>query len=235
LRLRRTVVRITYLCERKYFPGPTRAARLGCAYAEHYIWATVDKSLQTWFKQEILVHEGALMRFLRRSWRRDAEEVRDLRQEVYVRVFEAAAKSRPMQPKAFLFTTAKNLLTDHIRRQRVVTIDTVGDLESLNTMVDDLSPERRTSSRQDLRLLAVAFDALPPRCRTVVWLRKVEQLPQKEVAARLGVTQKMIEKHVKLGMRRLADALFGNELVNLEQGESQNIESDRWHGQQQTD
>jgi RNA polymerase sigma factor (sigma-70 family) len=195
----------------------------------------MDKSLQTWFKQEILVHEEALMRFLRRSWRRDPEEVRDLRQEVYARVFEAASKVRPTQPKAFLFATAKHLLTDHIRRQRVITIDTVGDLESLHMMADDLSPERRTSARQDLRVLAVAFDSLPPRCRTTVWMRKVEQLPQKQVAERLGVTQKMIEKHLKVGMRRLADALFGNELLNLQTAESQNRASDRPHGQQKAD
>lgn len=196
----------------------------------------MDKPLQTWFKREILVHEEALMRFLRRNWRQDLDEVRDLRQEVYVRVFEAAAKSRPTQPKAFLFTTAKHLLTDRIRRQRVITIDSVGDLESLHLMVDDLSPERRTAARQELRMLAVAFDCLPPRCRTTVWMRKVEQLPQKEVAERLGVTQKMIEKHLKIGMRRLADALFGNELMlDQPKGKSQSTDRGHPHGQQKTD
>lgn len=191
----------------------------------------MDKSLQTWFKQEIVVHEEALMRFLRRSWRRNPDEIHDLRQETYVRVFQAAAKQRPTNPRAFLFRTAKHLLTDRIRRQRVITIDTVGDLDALN-VVDDVSAERGAAARQELRTLAVAFDSLPPRCRTTVWMRRVESLPQKEVAARLGVTQKMVEKHLAAGMKRLADALWGNEAADSRTGtETEDTESDRSHGQ----
>ena len=192
----------------------------------------MDKALQTWFKQEIVVHEEALMRFLRRSWHRDPEEIHDLRQETYVRVFQAAAKQRPTHPRAFLFRTAKHLLTDLIRRQRVITIDTVGDLDALN-IVDDMSAERGAAAHQELRTLAVAFDSLPPRCRATVWMRRVEALPQKEVAARLGVTQKMVEKHLAAGMKRLAAALFGNDLMTPREGmETEQPESGRSHGKQ---
>ena len=172
------------------------------------------------------------MRFLRRSWRRNPDEIHDLRQEIYIRVFEAAAKARPVAAKSFLFTTARHLLTDRIRRQRVVTIDSVGDLDSLNLIVDDISPERRTVARQELRILAVAFDSLPPRCRETVWMRRVDQLPQREVAARLGVTQKMIEKHLKIGMKRLADALFGNEFNDTPHSEAHDCDNERQHGKQ---
>jgi DNA-directed RNA polymerase specialized sigma24 family protein len=48
----------------------------------------VNDSLNDWFTREILVHEGALMRYLLRSWFR-REEIHDLRQEIYVRVYEA--------------------------------------------------------------------------------------------------------------------------------------------------
>jgi len=41
-----------------------------------------------------------------------------------------------------------------------------------------------------------------------MWLRKVEQLSQKDVAARLGVREKAIEKQVARGMRLLAKALL---------------------------
>lgn len=105
------------------------------------------ESLDTWFKREIFVHEEALMLFIRRHWRRDASEIFDLRQETYVRVYAAAMVSRPAVPRAFLFTTARNLMADWVRRQRVVTIDTVGDLELLNVVRDELTPERRAAAR----------------------------------------------------------------------------------------
>src|SRR5688500_17974208 len=46
------------------------------------------ESLDTWFVREILPLEPALMRFLRRNWRVD-QDLADLRQEVYTRVYDA--------------------------------------------------------------------------------------------------------------------------------------------------
>lgn len=170
----------------------------------------MTESLDTWFKREIFLHEEALMRFLRRIWRKDASEVHDLRQEIYTRVYEAAAISRPLLPRSFLFATAKHLVADRIRRQRVVTIDTAGDLESLNVIIDEITPERQSIARQELRILARAFDSLPPKCRETIWLRRVEQMPTRDVATRLGIAEKTVEGHLTKGLKRLADALFGN-------------------------
>lgn len=164
------------------------------------------ESLDSWFKRQILVHEEALVRYLTRCWPNPGEIV-DLRQDTYVRVYEAAAKARPLAPKSFLFTTARHLMTDRLRRQRIVAIDAVGDLEALNVSVEELSPEERANAHQELRRLAEAIDDLPPRCREVVWMRRVDDLPQREVAARLGVTQKTVEKHIMKGMQLLAQAM----------------------------
>lgn len=166
----------------------------------------MEESLDTWFKREILRHEAALVRYLLRLWP-SRHEVNDLRQDIYVRVYEAAARSRPHAPKSFLFTTARHLMADYIRRRRIVAIDGVGDMEALNVLVEQISPEHRISAYQELRNLAQAFDALPPKCRETVWLRRVDDLPQREVAERLGVTEKTVEKHVMKGMRLLAEAL----------------------------
>lgn len=168
------------------------------------------ESLDTWFKREIVVHEGALDRYLLRAWP-NPHDVFDLRQDVYVRVYEAAAKARPHAPKSFLFVTARHLLTDRLRRKRVVAIDAVGDPDSLNVLVEDLSPEHRVSAHQELRRLAEALDNLPPRCRDAVWLRRVDEIPQKEVARLLGLTPKMVEKHLRKGILRLTAALFGSD------------------------
>jgi RNA polymerase sigma factor (sigma-70 family) len=170
----------------------------------------MDEPLDTWFKREILAHEASLVRYLFRTWPH-RQEVFDLRQDVYVRVYEAAAKARPQAPKSFLFATARHLMTDRIRRKRIVSIDAVGDLDALNVMVEDISPEQRISAHEELRRLAEAIDQLPPRCREVVWLRRVDELAQKDVAFRLGITQKVVEKHVMKGMKLLAAALFRTE------------------------
>jgi RNA polymerase sigma factor (sigma-70 family) len=165
------------------------------------------EQLEQWFAREILAHERSLVRYLTRVWP-NRDDVPDLRQDVYMRVFECAQKARPEQPKAFLFTTARHLMTDRLRRSRIIFIGTRGDLDELNVLVDELSPEYRMTSIQELQQLAHAFDGLPTQCRAVMWLRKVEQLSQKEVAAKLGVREKAVEKQVARGMRLLTAAVL---------------------------
>ena len=79
----------------------------------------MQAALDRWFIDEILVHEDALVRYLQRCWSR-RDEIHDLRQEVYARVYEAAAKALPTQPKSFLFASARHLMTDRLRRSRVL-------------------------------------------------------------------------------------------------------------------
>lgn len=195
----------------------------------------VDEILNTWFAREILTHEAALVRYLNRFWP-NRDEVHDLRQEIYMRVYEAARKGPLHSPKSFLFSTARHLMADRIRRSRVVSMEAIGDLESLNVMVEEASPEQRLQARQELMLLARAFSALPPKCREVVWLRRVDELSQKEVANRLNITEKTVESHIMKGTRLLADALFGKK-QGLQQQQSlpRTLDNEAEHGKQHTD
>jgi RNA polymerase sigma factor (sigma-70 family) len=169
----------------------------------------VISALDRWFATEILPHEGVLVRYLTRVWPNSAE-VPDLRQDIYVRVYESARATLPTSPKAFLFTTARNLMTDRVRHSRVVSIDSTQDVEILNLLVDEISPERRLGARQELRSLAHAFDTLSEKCRNVVWLRRVEGLSQRQTAQRLGLNEGAVESQLARGMRVLALAIFGS-------------------------
>lgn len=174
--------------------------------------------LDDWFVREILAHERALAQYLLRCWPQ-RDELHDLLQEIHARVYEAAARNRPAAPKAFLFTTARHLMTDRARRGRVVSIEPVGDFEPSNVyLIDEVTPERWMGARQALKRLAEALDRLPDRCREVVWLRRVEELPQKDVARRLGISGKTVEKHLAKGMRLIADHLYGGGAVPSDDG-----------------
>jgi RNA polymerase sigma factor (sigma-70 family) len=165
------------------------------------------EGLDHWFATEVLPHEGVLHRYLLRVWR-NPSEVADLVQEVYVRVYERARDQRPQQPKAFLFATARNLMTDHLRRSRVVSIDSVQEVEGIDALVDEISPERQFSARQELGRLAQAFDALSDKTRDVIWFRRVEGLSQRETADRMGLKEEAIESQLARGIRSLARAIF---------------------------
>lgn len=167
------------------------------------------RALDDWFVAEVLPLEGALVRFLRRNWRNEAD-ILDLRQEVYARVCEAAGRGPPpAKTKAFVFASARNLLIDRARHARVVPLEVVADLEAWNVAVDTVTPDRHLSARDELRRLQAGLDLLPARCREVVMLRKIEGLPQREVAARMGIREDTVERQVVHGMRALADYMLG--------------------------
>jgi len=187
--------------------APSHGARKGLASVDNRAYCRrVDEPLDHWFKREILPHEHVLVRYLLHVWPR-RDDISDLRQETYARVYAAARTARPRSARAFLLGTAHNLLLDRIRRERVVSIEAVADIDKLNVLVDEISPEQRALAHQQIKLLAKAFECLPAKCREVVWLRRVEEIPQKEVAKMLGVGERTVEKHVSKGARLLAEYL----------------------------
>jgi RNA polymerase sigma-70 factor (ECF subfamily) len=163
-------------------------------------------ALDNWFVQEVLPLEPMLIGFLRHHCR-ETEDIVDLRQDVYVRVYEAAEAGLPVNAKAFVFTVARNLLIDRARHRQVATVVALAPNGELPDVIDELCPERHAMGRQDIHCLEQAFAALPPRCREVVELRKIAGLSQRDVAAQLGITEGSVEKQIAKGIRFLAAAL----------------------------
>jgi RNA polymerase sigma-70 factor (ECF subfamily) len=166
------------------------------------------RDVDDWFVTQVLPLEAALERFLGRR-RLPGDEIIDLRQEVYARVYDAARSARPLSAKSFVFATAHNLLRDRARRARIVSIEAVADLDTLSLAADEAPVDQVVSAREELRRLQTALDALPPRRREVVMLRKIHGLSQREVASRLSITEDTVERQVSKGVRALAAALFG--------------------------
>ncbi len=169
-------------------------------------YSTESRGLADWFVNDVVPLEPMLVRFLSHNWR-NQDEVRDLLQEVYIRVYEAAGHEMPRAVKPFLFTIARNLMIDRLRQMNVVSIEAVADFENLNVVDTMPSPEHQTSAREEIRLLQKALDDLPPRCREIVMARKIEGLPQREVAQSLGVTEEVVESQVAKAMRLLAQSM----------------------------
>jgi len=163
--------------------------------------------VEAWFVREILPLEASLVRFLQSSYR-NATDISDLRQEVYANVIAAARQAIPTRSKAFLFTTARNLLINRVRHERIISIETVSDLDELNLVADEPSQERAIIARDELRRVRAAIEQLPPKCRETILLRRVEGLSGREIALRMGISESAVSHYVDNGMRSLADMLF---------------------------
>jgi RNA polymerase sigma-70 factor (ECF subfamily) len=162
--------------------------------------------LEAWFVSEVLPLEPALMQFLRHSWRHTAD-LADLRQDIYVRLYEVAKAQRPSPVKPLLFAIARNLLIDRFRRERIIPIEGVADLAEIEVASDAPAPDRSVIARDEVRRLEAALQKLPPRCREAVMLRRVEGLSRAEIALRMGISKETVGTHLRDGARQLIDLL----------------------------
>jgi RNA polymerase sigma-70 factor (ECF subfamily) len=163
--------------------------------------------VKAWFVREVLPLEAMLVQFLRKAGR-NAGDVEDLRQEVYMRLYETARREIPEHTRPLLFRIARHLLIDRARREQVVSIEAVENLENLNLAIDEPGPDRAVIAREELRRMQAALDQLPRRFRTAVVMRKVQGLSTREIALRLGIAEKTVEKHLTEGVRALASILY---------------------------
>ena len=130
---------------------------------------------------------------MRRGIPRD--ELEDLVQEAFLRVY-ASRTSRPLRrPKSFLFATAKNLLIDRQRR-RFVRGTQLPVVDPHRAASPEIDPEERASLSERTELLWLAIGQLPPRCRTAFVLRKFHHLSYRAIAKQMGISVKTVEKHL---------------------------------------
>lgn len=118
------------------------------------------------------------------------------------------------QPHAYLRTVVRNVLTDKYREMgRFVPISSDEQGEEDIARIEDQfspSPEKLADLQQRLQALQKIIDCLPPRCREVFWLYRVDGLAQTEIASRLKISLNMVEKHI---MRALVDLRAARELM----------------------
>lgn len=172
--------------------------------------AVTTPQVKAWFVREVLPLEAMLMHFLQKNWR-NKSDLEDFRQDVYEHVLAAAEVEIPERAKPFVFTTARNLLISRLRRENIVPIEIVADLDVLGLAADEPGPDRSLFARDLLRRLQAALDHLPPRCREAVVLKRIEGLSQREIAQRMGISEKVVGNYVAEGMCVLADMVYGEQ------------------------
>jgi RNA polymerase sigma factor (sigma-70 family) len=170
--------------------------------------------IDDWFVRNVLPHEADLRRWLMR-FAPDLDGD-DVIQEAYAKLAREYRNIR--NPRAYLFTVARNVVMETLRQRRIIRIVAIADLDSLPVFDEGQTSEQALIGRQELDLLQAALAQLPSRCREVLTLRKVEGLSQREVAARLGLSESTVEKHVASGLRRCAAWLGRNTRAVVERG-----------------
>lgn len=167
-----------------------------------------DEDLHEWFVREVLPLERALTGYIRRNWK-VPDDVLELRQDIYEKSLMGARRALPSSTRAYVYTVARHHLINTAKKAQVVQIETIADLDALHRDVDMFEADRALTARDELRRAREGIDKLPPKCRRVVLLRKVEGLTDRETAECLGVSVETVRRQIKLGMKALIDHMLG--------------------------
>jgi RNA polymerase sigma factor (sigma-70 family) len=178
-----------------------------------------DSEQARWFLEEVQPHEPRLRAYLHRKFPRLAD-VDDVVQESYLKICRARIEGRLHSARGFLFTAARNLALDVFRRRRTAPFDEAGIADQWRVPEGGPGAAELASREQELDLLAQAIEALPHRCRQVLKLRKIYGLPHREIAARLGISERTVNVQVGHGVRRCGEFLRARGVALPDEGES---------------
>ena len=169
-------------------------------YAEYSLqprgaaWESMDR-LTHYF----LTARKELLQFLTRRAGRNAAE--DVAQDTWLRLRERSDPEAWRAPRAVLFTTAANLATDAHRRStaadKLFSRDDVGE----GPASSGVDPEARADALGRLERLAAALEQLPPACREAFLLNRLDGLSHAQIAARLGISTKSVQRYIERALR----------------------------------
>jgi RNA polymerase sigma factor (sigma-70 family) len=150
-------------------------------------------------RMALLEHRAALLRyFLAR--RVPPEEAEDVMQDLVVKL-ESHVSGPIAEPRAYLYRMAENLLLDRIRsegRRRGREQAWVAAQAGATLEADDRpSPEQALIARERLALVSAALGTLPERTVQVFRRYRIEGVPQRTIAAELGISLSAVEKHLQ--------------------------------------
>jgi RNA polymerase sigma-70 factor (ECF subfamily) len=147
-----------------------------------------------------IAHYHSLLAFARRRVA-SAESAADIVHDVFVRIATLDAPERVQQPQAFFVRMVENLVIDRFREQRVadkvIVAESAMNDEPVDYPSDAARPDLLAQAAQTAHRIDTMVAALPPRCREVFLLRKIDGLSHDDIAARLNISRNMVEKHLR--------------------------------------
>lgn len=153
-----------------------------------------------------------VMRFALRE-----EDIDDILQEAFLRAYQSERTQVIRAPRSFLFRVARNVALNEIARKANRLMVLVGDSAALDVIDEGPSVERQLEIRRSFDALNAVIAALPPQCRRVLVMRKVFGLSHKEIARRMDISVRTVEKHLAKALERCQQS--GRELSAAEAAE----------------
>ncbi|MBB4727924.1 RNA polymerase sigma factor [Xanthomonas arboricola] len=160
------------------------------------------------FDQAIGLLHADLLAYMRRRLR-DPDTANDLTQETLLRLLAYRHAPDIGDYALLMYRIAHNVLLEHWRTRHRrhanahVALDLIAPLAADGAHVDQIADTCRILQHLHTHTLP----ALPPRCRQAFILNRIVGLTYPQVAAAMGISIKMVEKHISRALAACRNAL----------------------------
>lgn len=126
----------------------------------------------------------------------------DATHDVFVRLAASGRALAPSEEAPYLATSARNAATDQWRRADAEVVSLDAAAQELRTLPDQqqCEPQQIAEQRQRIARLNDAVAELPERQREAFLLNRIDGLTHDEVAAAMGISARMVSKHLSRAM-----------------------------------
>jgi RNA polymerase sigma factor (sigma-70 family) len=151
----------------------------------------------------IASHGTQLNRFLLARVR-NAADVPDIVQEVYLRMLRIPSAESIRSPEAYLFTVAQHVLQQHqLRQSAIPPVTELTDALSALAVSHGVDPAQTLDAHQCLERLQVALDELTPKARATFILHRRDGLSLSQIGECLGLSVPMVKKYLMKSLLHL--------------------------------
>lgn len=138
--------------------------------------------------------------------------VRELAEEVVSDVFLEVWNNRArldeiIHIKSWLLVLVRNKAISYLRKEQPDTTVSFDEIDDFHVPLFQ-SPDNKMISREEIAKINQAIAALPPKCKEVFVLAKIEKLPYKKISEMLNISVKTINVHISKALNIISEILY---------------------------
>ena len=167
--------------------------------------------------EQLTAHEPQLLQYLASILGR-IDVAREVVQDTYERIHKAYKPEDLMFPRAMLYKIATNFALMRLRRVRLENSVITGSHGMEKIADESAPPDKRAMAEEINERLVQAIKELRPSLRAVLVMAHVQGVARKDIAERLGISLKRVDKRMTKALRTLRERMesYGIDLLRVD-------------------
>jgi len=154
------------------------------------------------------MRQSARLRQFLRARVRNAADIPDIIQEVFLRLIRVPSRETIRQPEAYIFTIARHAAQQHqLTSSRVHSWVELDDALSDSLPGTEPDPVLAVSAEQCVAALQDALEEMSPKVRATFLLYRRDGLSMDEISEHLGISRPMAKKYLVKALARFRERL----------------------------